>query len=111
MLKIGLIGCGGITRPHVEGWKAIVDRAEIVAMADLSTESARSRAAQYGRPVDIYGDYHELLADERVDAVDIALPHYLHRDAIVDAAEAGKLLMSEKPLCLTLRRPQTSTGR
>jgi predicted dehydrogenase len=101
-LKIGLIGCGGIMRPHVEGWKAIADRAEVVAVADISEENAQARVAQLGHGAEIYGDYHELLADDEIDAVDIALPHYLHRDSIVAAAEAGKHLMSEKPLCLTL---------
>ena len=101
-LRIGLIGCGGIMYPHVEGWKAIADRAEIVAVADISEENARARAAQIGHPVEIYNDYADLLADETIDAVDIALPHHLHRDSIVAAAEAGKHLISEKPLCLTL---------
>ena len=101
-IKIGLIGCGGIMRPHVEGWKGVADRAEIVAVADVSTEGMAQRMAQIGRDVKTYTDYRELLADAEVDAVDIALPHHLHRDAIVDAAEAGKHLMTEKPLCLTL---------
>src|ERR1051326_829513 len=43
-----------------------------------------------------------MLADNDVDAVDVALPHRLHRDAIVDAAEAGKHILTEKPLCCTL---------
>ena len=101
-LKVGLIGCGGIMRPHVEGWKQIEERAEIIAVADISMENAQIRAAQIGRPVKIYGDYRELLADQRIEAVDIALPHHLHRDAIVASAEACKHLMTEKPLCLTL---------
>lgn len=101
-LRIGLVGCGGITHAHVEGWKAIADRAEIVAVADVSEENAGRRVAQIGHPVSIYADYHDLLADKGIDAVDIALPHHLHRDGIVAAAEAGKHLMTEKPLCLTL---------
>jgi len=101
-LRIGLIGCGGITHAHVEGWKTIDGRAEIVALADISEQNAQRRATQIGHPVTIYTDYHHLLADKEIDAVDIALPHHLHRDAIVAAAEAGKHLMTEKPLCLTL---------
>ena len=101
-LRIGLIGCGGITHAHVEGWKAIADRAEIVAVADVSEENAGRRVTQIGHPVSIYADYYDLLADKEIDAVDIALPHHLHRDGIVAAAEAGKHLMTEKPLCLTL---------
>jgi predicted dehydrogenase len=100
--KIGLIGCGGITQSHVPGWAALGERAKIVAIADISKENAAARAAQIGHSVDIYEDYNDLLANPAIDAVDIALPHHLHRDAIVAAAEAGKHLMSEKPLCLTL---------
>jgi predicted dehydrogenase len=101
-LKIGLIGCGGITQPHVEGWKKVAGRAEIVAMADISEENAQARMKQYGHQVKYYADYHDLLADKEVDAVDIALPHFLHRDSIVDSAQAGKHLMTEKPLCLNM---------
>jgi predicted dehydrogenase len=101
-LKIGLIGCGGITRAHVEGWRTVADRAEIVAIADLSQATATKRAEQIGHPVQIYADYRELLADGGVDAVDVALPHHLHCEAIVAAAAAGKHVMTEKPLCLSL---------
>lgn len=101
-LNVGLIGCGGITRPHVEGWAALGERAQIVAIADISEENAAARAVQIGHPVQVYQDYHDLLADPAIDAVDIALPHHLHRDSIVAAAEAGKHVLSEKPLCLTL---------
>jgi predicted dehydrogenase len=101
-LRIGLIGCGGITRAHVEGWKTVADRAQVVAVADVSEEAMRTRMAQLGHSVKMYTDYHQLLADPEIDAVDISLPHHLHREAIVAAAQAGKHLMTEKPLCLNL---------
>ncbi len=101
-LKIGMIGCGGIMRPHVDGWKKVTDRAQVVAMADVSPEAIAVRQAQLGTEVEKYSDFMQLLANPEIDAVDIALPHYLHRDAIVAAAEAGKHLMTEKPLCLTM---------
>lgn len=101
-LKIGLIGCGGITRAHVDAWKTVSDRAEIIAVADVSTQNARQRVAQIGGNPQIYSDYRDLLANKEIDVVDISLPHHLHREAIVAAAQAGKHLMTEKPLCLTL---------
>lgn len=101
-LNVGLIGCGGITKVHVNGWKTIPERARIVAVADVSEENAQIRAAEIGGDVAIYRDFAQLLADPLVDAVDIALPHHLHRDAIVAAAQAGKHVMTEKPLCLSL---------
>jgi len=101
-LKIGLIGCGGITQAHVNGWKGVTSQAEIVAVADVSRENAEARAAQIGTDPEIVSDYRDLLGDSGIDAVDIALPHHLHCEAIVAAARAGKHLMTEKPLCLNL---------
>ncbi len=50
----------------------------------------------------VFLDYRDMLADSVVDAVDICLPHHLHADAIVAAAAAGKHILCEKPLCLTV---------
>ena len=105
-LKVGLIGCGSITERHVEGWKRIRDRAQIVALADISEANARVRAAQIGEPVEIYANYRDLLAIKEIDAVDIALPHHLHRDSIVAAAKARKHVLAEKPLCLNLQEAE-----
>lgn len=101
-LKIGLIGCGGIMQAHVQGWLAVAERAEIVAVADIDENNVKARIKEIGRDVVVYQDYHDLLADPAVDAVDIALPHHLHCEAITAAAQAGKHLMTEKPLCLNL---------
>lgn len=102
MLNVGLIGCGGIMGGHVEGWKKITDHAHVVAVADILEEAAQRRAEQLGHQVAIYEDYGLLLADESIDLIDIGLPHHLHCDAIMAPAEAGKHVMTEKPLCLNL---------
>ncbi|MEM7131290.1 MAG: Gfo/Idh/MocA family oxidoreductase [Chloroflexota bacterium] len=101
-LQIGVIGCGGITRAHIEGWKQSASRAKVVAFADVSEAAMAQRQAQLGYDVTFYSDYHKLLASGEVDAVDICLPHHLHKEAIVATAQAGKHLMTEKPLCLNL---------
>lgn len=98
---IGLIGTGGIARAHVRGYLDAPDLARITAVADISEENAQQRATEAGGDVTIYRDYTDLLADDRVDAVDICLPHHLHARAIVAAAQAGKHILCEKPLCLT----------
>ncbi len=105
-LKVGLIGCGGIMRPHIRGWNAIAHRAEIVAVADVSEANIRARTAEIGHDVKVYSDYHDLLADDSIDVVDLALPHHLHCESIVAAAQAGKHLMTEKPLCLSLEEAE-----
>ena len=50
----------------------------------------------------IYDDYRTMIAEAHLDAVDICLPHHLHADAIIAAAEAGLHVLCEKPLCLTV---------
>jgi predicted dehydrogenase len=99
-LRIGLIGAGGIAGAHVAGYRRNPDLVEFVAVADPVAANALKRAE--GTSARIYADYDELLRQDDVDAVDICLPHHLHRDAIVAAARAGKHVLCEKPLCLTM---------
>jgi len=98
-VRIGLIGGGGIATEHIRGYLAHADTTTITAVADSVPETA----AQRGRELNAtsYTDFNELVLDENVDAVDICLPHHLHKDAIVAAARAGKHILCEKPLCLT----------
>ncbi|MFF1823639.1 Gfo/Idh/MocA family protein [Kribbella sp. NPDC058245] len=98
-IKVGLIGAGGIASAHIKGYAEHADKIGITAIADAVEETAKARAAELGATA--YTDYREMLANEEVDAVDICLPHHLHRDAIVAAAEAGKHILCEKPLCLS----------
>ena len=100
MLRVGIIGCGGIARPHAHGWAALSGRARVVAVADTVEKNAREVAAIVGAEK-ILADYSELLRSDDVDAVDICLPHHLHAPAIVAAAETGKHVICEKPLCTT----------
>ena len=101
MLGVGIIGCGGISNGHARGWNANSDRAKVVAVADVVEAAAQTRAAQVGGAT-VYADYNDLLQDPNVDAVDICLPHHVHKDAAVAAAAAKKHILIEKPLCLTM---------
>lgn len=87
---------------HLKGWQAITDRATVTATCDVNEENAKKRADEMGGTARVFTDWKELLKADLVDAVDVALPHKLHRDSIVEAAEAGKHVLTEKPLCTTL---------
>lgn len=100
-IKIGLIGCGGISDIHVRGYLTMPDQVQVVAVSDVVAENAARRAEQAGG-AEIFSDYREMLARAELDAVDICLPHHLHKDAIVAAAHAQKHILCEKPLCLSL---------
>lgn len=101
-IKIAFIGCGSIHRHHMKGYLEIPDKAEVVACCDDNRTAAVASAKQAGaaRP---YTDWKEMLRSEEIDAVDICLPHHLHKEAILDAAHAKKHILCEKPLCLNMK--------
>ncbi|MFC7375751.1 Gfo/Idh/MocA family protein [Brachybacterium sp. GCM10030268] len=98
-VRIGLIGAGGIANAHIAGYATIPERVKITAIADAVPETLAKRVEETGARA--YTDFTELVKDPEVDAVDICLPHHLHKAAIVAAAEAGKHILCEKPLCLS----------
>jgi len=104
MVKVGMVGCGGITSAHLRGWLKVAEtgQGKVVAAADITRDKAEALSGNVGG-ADVFTDYHEMLKRADIEAVDITLPHNLHRDAIVAAAEAGKHIICEKPLCLNLK--------
>ncbi|MCU1438378.1 MAG: oxidoreductase [Naasia sp.] len=98
-IRVGLIGAGGIAGAHVKGYLANPDTTLLVAVADPAEANAKRRAELAGAAT--YTGYTAMLAEADIDAVDICLPHHLHKDAIVAAARAGKHILCEKPLCLS----------
>ncbi|SEG68753.1 Predicted dehydrogenase [Actinacidiphila yanglinensis] len=100
-LSIGLIGCGNISRAHLRGYLAVPDQGAVTAVADIDPITAAERAEQAGG-ARAFASYRRMLDEADVDAVDICLPHHLHAEAIIAAAEAGRHILCEKPLCLTL---------
>ncbi len=85
-LKVAVIGGGGISGAHLPQLKAREDAVELVAIADVNTDTAQKTADQYGVPR-IVADYHDVLND--VDAVVIGVPTFLHSGIAVDCINAG----------------------
>jgi predicted dehydrogenase len=98
-VKVGVLGGGGILDAHIRGYRAYADAIKVTAVADVVEETARRRAAELDAAA--YTDFRQMILDADIDAVDICLPHHLHAEAIVAAAQAGKHILCEKPLCLT----------
>jgi predicted dehydrogenase len=99
-IKVGLIGGGGIADDHIRGYRRYDDRIVVAAVADTVPETLARRAAELDAAP--FAEYAGLIADADIDAVDICLPHHLHADAIVRAANARKHILCEKPLCLNV---------
>ena len=100
-VKIGFIGSGFITDIHEYSFRNFVPDAEIVAVASPTPGNAAGFAKEHGIP-HAFTDYHDLLDMKEIDMVTIAVPNDLHAQIAVDAANKGKHVICEKPLCLTL---------
>ena len=100
-VKVGLIGSQFISTIHAESLKRIAD-AEAVAVASPTEEHVRAFAQQHGIP-NHFTDYKKMLEMDEIDMVVLGLPNYLHAQATVDAAKAGKHVLCEKPLCMNLQ--------
>lgn len=99
-LGFGVIGCGRIAPKHTESINGIPE-AELVAVCDIVPERADDFARKY--QAEPYYDYHELLKREDIDIVTIATPSGLHAEIGIAAAKAGKHVMVEKPMSMTLK--------
>ena len=98
-IKIGMIGAGVISGIHLDSLQDICE-AEVSAITDLNEEILNRQAQEYNIPHK-WTDYHKVLDDKGIELVYICVPHYLHCPIVVEAFEAGKHVVCEKPLSMT----------
>jgi len=99
--KVAILGAGFIADIHVESYKRFVKDAQVVAVYTRSMEKAEAFAQKH-KIAQWYDDIDKLLDGCDCDVVDICLPNFMHADACIKAAGAGKHIIVEKPLALTL---------
>ena len=101
-LGIGIIGCGGIaTGKHLKALKAHQDLCEIVSFCDGFEERAAKAAADFGTAdAQVTKDHKEVLGNPKVDVVYVLTPNISHSTIAVEAFEAGKHVMCEKPMAV-----------
>ncbi len=104
VVRVGLIGSGGISAAHGKGFIKYADKIKVVALCDVSADNLKKRSEQLGGSPRQFNDWKVMLKEmgNEIDAVDICLPHHLHAPAILDAAAAGKHILCEKPMCMSL---------
>lgn len=99
-LKVAVIGTGSISDAHLQAyWNH--PNVEIAAVCDRNEARAKAVAEKYGAGR-IYADYRDLLADREIDAVSVCTWNYSHAEIAIAAIEAGKHVLVEKPLSLTV---------
>ncbi len=100
-LRVGVAG-SGIGRSHIHAFKSLPDRYEVLALAGKE-ERTRTVAEQYQVPR-VMGDFSELCRMDDLDVIDICTPTFLHYEQTLQALEAGKQVILEKPACGSLRQ-------
>lgn len=98
-LRTGIIGCGKIFPMHAVSVSK-QERTELAAVCDTKKDRAEAMAERYG--CRYYTDYQEMIRTEKLDAVHICTPHYLHPEMAVYAMEHGAHVLTEKPMAIRL---------
>lgn len=100
-VKVGVIGSGFISDIHVRSLKTI-NNAEIIACASIDKESLKKFVKKYEIPHS-FTDYRKMLEMNEIDVVTLGVPNDLHMQMVVNCTDAGKHVICEKPLCLSLK--------
>ena len=97
MVKVGLVGLGGVAGIHICAYDRIKN-AKIVAVADALGESAKSYQLAKARGAKLYTDFKKMLESEELDAIDICAPTQFHAEISIFALEHGINVICEKPM-------------
>ena len=100
-VKVGIIGSQFEADIHAFSLGAVPEAAEVVAVASPTPGHAAGLAKKYNIPR-VFTDHKKMLAEKDIEMVTIAAPNYLHARMTIDIANAGKHVVCEKPLCMTL---------
>ncbi len=98
MIKVAIVGCGGIHKRHSAAIREI-EGTQLILVCDTDEEKAKASAQENNCAWTT--DYKRVLANEEVQVVHLCLPHYLHASMSIEAMEAGKAVLLEKPLGMT----------
>lgn len=97
-MKVGIIGTGNLAELHMKAYRKNPD-VEIVAVCDFNLERAKQRAEQFGAK-EVYQDYKDMLSKSDIDAVSVITWNNTHAEITVNALNAGKHVLCEKPPAL-----------
>ncbi|MBP5639064.1 MAG: Gfo/Idh/MocA family oxidoreductase [Victivallales bacterium] len=95
--RVGIVGCGGISRWAHAPFYQNDKRIRIMAVCDILPDRVKKFRDDFYPDADIYTDYHKLLERNDIDCIDICTPNYLHSEVAIAAFAAGKHVFCEKP--------------
>ena len=103
-IKVGVIGTGFIGPAHIEALRRL-GSVDVAALAECSDEVARAKAEALGIE-EYYGDYKQIIKDDDIGCIHICSPNYLHYEMAKAVLEAGKHVICEKPLAISVAEAQ-----
>lgn len=102
MVRIAIIGTGGIAHTHMEAYKALSDRCEVVALVDIIPGKARKFMDEFGLNCDTYENHEDILNRDDIDLADVCTPPYVHAQISINCLRAGMNVVCEKPMAASL---------
>lgn len=106
-MKFAIIGCGRISKNHVDALISNLDSCKLVAVCDIIDDRAIERKKQYedrveSNDIKVYTDYIEMFKSENIDAVSICTESGYHAKIAIDCLNAGKHILIEKPMAMSI---------
>lgn len=101
-LGIAIIGAGAIAGVHIESYKMYPEYCEVRAVCDIFVEKAQELINRYSLNAVAVKDFHDVLANDQIDAVSICLPPSMHAPTAIDCLNGGKHVICEKPMAGSL---------
>ncbi len=102
MIRVAIIGTGGISHAHIQAYLQFPERCKIVALVDIVPEKARRVKEQYGLDAEVYDDHLKILTRDDIDLADVCTPPYVHASISINCLRSGKNVVCEKPMAASL---------
>lgn len=102
MTRIAIVGTGGIAHTHMEAYRALKDRCEVVALVDIIPGKAKRFMEEFHLQCDTYENHEDILDRNDIDLVDVCTPPYVHASISINCLKSGKNVVCEKPMAASL---------
>ncbi len=102
MIRVAIVGTGGIAHSHMEAYQVFSDRCKVVALADIIPGKARRFMDEFQSACDVYENHMDILPRQDIDLVDVCTPPYVHASISIDCLRSGKSVVCEKPMAASL---------
>ncbi len=103
MLKIAIVGTGGISQSHIAGYLEFPEKCKIVALVDIYPEKAQEKKERFNlKDAEIFDNHLKILDRNDIDLIDICTPPYVHAAIAISSLNAGKNVLVEKPMAASV---------